>query len=292
MPIEHWEITRVIGLHLAVSFGNSFQAIFVKWSMEKYRLYIDESGTHDYSEKETIKHRYLGLIGVIVALTDYQSDIQPKIFELKRMFSEDPDELVLLHRDEIVNRQGPFVKLYDLGFESKFNESLLDLLDTGNYILCGIVLDKKSHYERYGKAATHPYHYCLNVLLERYVLFLEEKQLRGDVVSEARGKREDGALRDAYSRFYLKGTNFISPERIQDRLTSQDIKLRTKKNCAEGLELADLLVLATKFYALKTYNIISELTDNFGLMVIDKIHKKFRHNGAGGVKGYGIKLIM
>lgn len=259
--------------------------------MEKYRLYIDESGTHNYSDKDSIKHRYLGIVGVIVAVSDYQSDIQPKIIGLKKMFSEDPDDLVLLHRDEIVNKQGAFAKLADKEFESRFNEGLIDLLENGNYVLCGIVLDKKSHFDRYDKAATHPYHYCLNVLLERYVLFLEENGVTGDVMSEARGKKEDSALRDAYERFYLRGTNFISTERIQERLTSKKIKLRTKQNCAEGLELADLLVLATKFHVLNTYNVIKELNDNFSKVIVDKTQPKFRHNGNGYVKGYGIKLI-
>lgn len=67
-----------------------------------------------------------------------------------------------------------------------------------DYTLCAVVLDKKSHLERYQKSAFHPYHYCTNVLLERYVFYLQENGGRGDVLAEARGKREDHALKEEY----------------------------------------------------------------------------------------------
>jgi hypothetical protein len=260
--------------------------------MNKYRLYIDESGSHNYSNKDSIKSRYLGLLGVIIGFGNYQENIQPKLISLKKMFSSDPDNLVVLHRDEIVNQQGPFSKLADLSFKENFDQNLGDLLANGEFVLCAVVLDKKSHLTRYKTAAYHPYHYCLNVILERYTFFLEEVDGLGDVMSEARGKVEDNALRNAYQNFFNNGTSFCKINKVQKRLTSKDIKLRTKEKSTEGLELADLLVLASKLYVLYSYGKISSLTDNFCKIIMDKTSCKFRKDKSSGkVKGFGIKLI-
>jgi len=261
--------------------------------MSKYRLYIDETGSHEYSKNDSIPRRYLGLIGVFVEAEEYERNIQPRVIELKKMFSSDPDNLTVLHRDEIVHKQGPFSVLDDETTKNSFNTKLLSLLCDTNYTLCGVVLDKKTHLERYGRAAVHPYHYCLSVLLERYTFFLGEIDSRGDVMSEARGKKEDAALRGAYSSFYQNGTFYCPSTKVQARLTSNDIKLRTKEKSAEGLELADLLVLATKFFILKEYAAIPELTDNFSKTIIENVERKFRcdPSSPGKKKGFGIKLI-
>lgn len=260
--------------------------------MDKYRLYIDESGTHNYSTKDSIKSRYLGLLGVIIAVDDYQKTVQPRVIGLKKMFSTDPDKLVVLHRDEIVNQQGPFFKLANPDFEKDFNQKLDDLLTNGEYVLCAVVLDKKAHLNRYKTAALHPYHYCLNVVLERYVFFLDEVDGVGDVMSEARGKVEDTALRGAFKNFYDNGTYYCKADRVQKRLSSKDIKLRTKKDTTEGLELSDLLVLASKLYILFIYGKIVNLTDNYCKKIMSKMIAKFRRNKINGrIKGYGLKLI-
>lgn len=260
--------------------------------MVKYRLYIDETGSHNYSTKDSISSRYLGLIGVIISVDEYQENIQPKVVTLKKMFSSDPDNLVVLHRDEIVNQQGMFGKLSDPSFKDEFNRNLNDLVSNGEYVICAVVLDKKSHLSRYKTSAYHPYHYCLNVILERYTFYLEEVGGVGDVMAEARGKLEDNALRDAYQNFYNSGTYFCKSGRVQNRLTSNDIKLRTKEKSTEGLELADLLVLASKFYILYSYKRIQVLTDNYCKEIIKKMLAKFRKDKLSGrIKGFGIKLI-
>jgi len=261
-------------------------------AMKKYRLYIDESGSHEYATSDSIKKRYLGLVGVIVDSEEYENKIQPRIIELKKIFSSDPDNLVVLHRDEIVNKQGPFTILEDKEINEKFNEKLLSLFQETSFVLCGVVLDKKSHLEKYKTSALHPYHYCLNVILERYVFYLGEVDGIGDVMSEARGKNEDRALKNAYNSFYHNGTWYCDSNCVQRRLTSNDIKLRDKKNTTEGLELADLLVLAIKFFILQEFGKLPTLSDNFTKIIIENIKSKFRKNPSSQrIKGFGIKLI-
>lgn len=70
-----------------------------------YRLYIDESGTHHYSISDDIKRRYLSLTGVIVERNIYANNFQKRVGEIKKLFSKDPDNPPILHREDIVNKQ-------------------------------------------------------------------------------------------------------------------------------------------------------------------------------------------
>ncbi len=258
---------------------------------KKYRLYVDESGTQNYSDNDDIKHKYLGLTGIIISEKENVEVLQPGLRELKRIVASDPDELPILHRDEIINKKGAFSKLNDPGTESAFNEKFLGLLQNLDYTICAVVLDKKSHLQRYQQSASHPYHYCMNVLLERYAFCLEEKGGKGDVLAEARGKSEDRALKEAYELFYEKGTYFRKGPYIQQFLTSKEIKIKPKTKMLAGLEFADLVSLATKLDVLHSYGKLPDLTDNFCKTVIDNIQNKYRCSPKGKAMGYGKKLI-
>jgi hypothetical protein len=260
--------------------------------MNNFRLYIDESGTHKYSDNDFIAERYLGLTGVIISSEANEQFLYPQIIELKRIVAEDTDELPILHREDIVNQKGCYAKLKDPSVRKEFDDQLLKILDEGEFVVCAVVLDKKSHLLRYQQSAFHPYHYCLTVLLERYSFYLESMNRRGDVMAEARGKTEDAALREAYSRFHQAGTYFRSPERVQAVLTSKEIKIARKEKRVPGLELADLFALATKLDVLQTFGHVKDLTPNFTRTIIEHVQSKYRRNEKGQVKGFGKKLIM
>ncbi len=261
--------------------------------MEKFRLYIDESGTHSYSDCSGIFKRYLCLIGIAISEEEYINVLQPKIRQLKLMFADDPDDLPVLHREDIVNKKGCFSKLNNPDFKASYNSILLDIIENTNYYICSVVIDKTAHFEKYEKAAYHPYHYCLSVLLERYSFLLEEIDGSGDVMAEGRGKKENEQLSAAYKSFYNSGTYFRSTTSIQKRITSSSIKIKSKENKIEGLELADLLVFSSKLDILKSYKVIDRVTDNFCQIIIEKISKKYRKNPTGSmVIGYGKKLIQ
>ncbi len=257
----------------------------------KFRLYIDESGTHSYSDSNYIKERYLSLTGIIIESDDYENDICPKLLEIKKIFTDDIDNLPILHREDIQNQKKIFSKLKVAKNHETFDKKLLNLYQKGKFTICTVVIDKKDHYSRYGKGAEHPYHYCLTVLLEKYVSFLKNKG-KGDVIAEARGGKEDMALKNVYKHFYNNGTAFRSKELIQECLTSKEIKIKPKELGIDGLQLADLLSLPTKLYVLYAYNRHRNLADNFTLKIIKIIQSKyFRSAYNGKVKGYGIKLL-
>lgn len=258
---------------------------------KKFRLYIDESGTHNYSTVDDIKHRYLSLTGFIISEKSNIETLQPRLLELKRIVANDPDELPVLHREDIINKRGVFSKLNDTVVEEQFNEVFLSILKDMEYAICVVVLDKKTHLERYQKSAFHPYHYCMNVLLERYTFYLQENGVKGDVLAEARGKKEDQALKEEYKRFYEDGTYFCKSHSIQQFLTSKEIKIKPKSKMFVGLEFTDLISLATKLDTLNCYGALPALTDNFCKIIIDNIQNKYRSSPNGITKGFGKKLI-
>lgn len=259
---------------------------------KKYRLYIDESGTHKYSKSEEIKERYLCLNGIIISAESNQKFISPKWEELRSIFTDDPDFPAVFHLSDVIEKVGVFRKLEDETTRVSFNEKYLKILEDGDFTICSVVLDKKEHLSKYGQSAMHPYHYCLDVLLERYVNFLDNNGY-GDVVAEARGKKEDSKLKSEFEHFYNDGTWYIKPSIIQKRLSSKKLKLKTKEARISGLELSDMLVAPMKFLTLHQYNKILELSDNFTKNVIDKIYPKIRRCPYDKTKlrGFGIKLI-
>jgi len=260
---------------------------------DKYRLYIDESGTHGYSgDFSEIRNRYLALSGVIVKKEHYEEHVQPKVEELRSLFTADADYPPPLHLIDIISKRGAFSLLKDSEIEADFNEKYLHLLESSDFTYCNIVLDKQTHKERYGKDAMHPYHYCLSVLLERYVRFLQSINAQGDVIAECRGKKEDRHLAQEFSHFYNAGTYFLDKENIQLRLTSKNIKLMKKDKNIAGLEIADLLAMPFKHLVLKKYGVVSTMSENFTMKALKAAYPKVRRGGyPTTARGYGLKLI-
>lgn len=182
-----------------------------------------------YPELEREEKRYLGLTGCIIEAQKYRSIFHPKLEELKqRHFPHNPDEPVILHRKDIINKRGPFWRLRDPEKEKAFNEGLLSFFEEMDYTVITVVIDKKVHIERYQESAFHPYHYCLGALLERYCGFLHFFNAKGDILAESRGGTEDRQLKEAYMCTYQSGTQFRPPPFFQSVLTSKEIKLKPK----------------------------------------------------------------
>jgi hypothetical protein len=257
--------------------------------MRRYRLYVDESGDHSYQDIEDPARRYLGLIGCLVDGEVYRTRFQPGLEALKQAhFPHSPDEPVILHRRDIVNRRGPFWRLRDSENERRFNDDLLQFLAEEEYLLISVVIDKKAHVERYHGAAYHPYHYCLAALLERYCAFLNWFNAEGDVMAESRGGREDEQLRAAFERLHGSGTLFRDAAFFQRVLTSKRLKLKPKSANIAGLQVADLLAYPCKQEILVNERKIEDPGDVFGKEVCRCIKAKHnRHRFDGRVRGYG-----
>ena len=257
-------------------------------------MYIDESGTHNYTNSDDIGERYLGLVGVIIDDETNKTILQPLMYELRSLISNDPDQIPVLHRNDIVRKEKHFIKLRNPKIKEQFESKLETLFRDLNYTICTIVLDKKEHFSKYEGSAKHPYHYCLELLLERYEIFLRDSGV-GDVMAETRGKQEDLQLKFAYSDFYYTGTHYCKPAKIHKVFTSRQIKLENKSARIDGLTFADLLAHPSKMDVLHENRKIEKL-DDFGKKVIDLIQDKyfkgFKPNlGKKTTEGYGKKFV-
>lgn len=257
--------------------------------MKVYRLYVDESGDHTFYETEAPDRRYLGLLGVLVDTEYYRTTFQPRLEALKQThFPHSPDEPVILHRADIVNRRGPFWRLRDSVREQAFNEDFLAYCADQEYHVIAVVIDKKAHIERYGQAAYHPYHYCLTALLERYCGFLNFRGAKGDVMAESRGGNEDRQLKEAYRVIYRVGSQWRGTRFFQAALTTHEIKVKPKSANVAGLQLADLLAHPSKQDILVEQERINDPQGSFGKRVCQCIQGKYNSQTYDGrVWGYG-----
>lgn len=260
-----------------------------------YRLYIDEVGNHDMNPNLGDNERFLSLFGVIVN-GQYMADvIQPDIRQVKReFFQSDPDDPVIFHRKEITRFQGPFSPLgRDKAIRDKFGNTMLALFEKWEYVALLVTIDKRAHFNTYSVWRYEPYHYCLATILERFILYLRSRKLRGDVMIEARGTGPDQKLAKSFRRLVDNGTDYIPASRMQQCLTSHEIKLKNKKADIAGLQLADLLAHAAHYAHLAEHGLVTRQTSEYSRSVADILRaKKYDRDRRGGkIAGYGTKLL-
>jgi len=261
--------------------------------MALYRIYIDEVGNHDMSHADDPNERFLSLTGVILESNYTAQTFIPEMNELKRLFFQhDPDEPVIFHRKELVNRRPPFHALLDPAIAQEFNQQFLLALARWDYRVITVCIDKKAHRDQYALWRYHPYHYCLAAMLERFVLFLHYNNFRGDVMVESRGGNEDRTLKDSYTRLYQQGTDNIPTERWQARLTSSELKVKPKLANVAGLQLADLLAHPARREVLLERQLIGDERNIFGNQVSDILRQsKYHRSRSGKIDGYGKKFL-
>ncbi len=257
--------------------------------MSKYRIYIDEVGNSDLESSDNPNHRFLSLTGVIVDLQYVANTVHPQMESIKAKFFEShPDNPIIFHRKEMLNAKYPFSKLKDFELRKKFDAKLLSLLNNWQYSVITVCIDKLSHKKTYTTWRYDPYHYCLEVLLERYIFFLDFVNSCGDVMAESRGGKEDRRLKDAFNVLYQNGNNYIGPEQMCLRLTSSQLKVKNKANNIAGLQLADLLAHSSRSEILHEKGLLDRELPLFGQKIIGILQNKYYRRGA---IIYGKKLL-
>jgi hypothetical protein len=242
----------------------------------KYRIYVDEVGNPDLDSSDNPNHRFLSLTGIIIDLGYVQSRLHPDMEELKScFFISHPDEPIILHRKDIFNAKPPFENLKDEEIRVKFDRRLLFLLNDWEYTVVTVCIDKEKHKETYTAWRYEPYHYCLAVLLERFVFFLNRKGCKGDVMAESRGGKEDMRLKNSFSRLWENGTDYVAPEKIQNALTSKRLKVKSKANNVSGLQLADLIAHSSRNEILLEEGLLVRPISPFAKEIIQILQKKY-----------------
>lgn len=273
-------------LNILGTMGTSFER-------PEYRLWLDESGDHTYRLLDDPNRRYLALLGIFMTLQHYREVAHPQLESLKvDQFGQDPDSPIVIHREDIINRRGPFAPLQNSAQAKAFDDSLIALLSTWDFHIIFVVIDKKSRYEMYPDNPLHPYHTALALVLERYASFLRMVNSTGDVMAESRGGREDRLLKEAFQAICEGGTRIHGPGFFQSVLTSRKIKIRRKTENIAGLQIADVLAHPMKFEALREYELVSPGPLTFGRKLCQALRGKLYQNSAKAtVRGYGLKVI-
>jgi len=259
---------------------------------DRYRLYIDESGDHVYRAITETAHRFLGLLGVWFRNTDYLQFHETLEDLKKRHFHHHPDNPVILHREDIINKRNVFKVLQDDRKRAEFDADLLNVIQAAQFKVVAIVIDKAALRDFYGQGAGHPYHIGLGFLLQRFAGYLNHINRVGDVMAESRGAKEDGLLKDSYTRIYERGIwSVTSAEFFQSALTSRKLKLHGKKSNIAGLQLADLIAHPAKQWVLHHYGLLDDAPARFAQRMIKIIREKFnRHLSTNKIEGYGFVL--
>jgi hypothetical protein len=259
----------------------------------KYRIYIDETGNPDLESSDNPLHRYLGLTGIIVDLETARYTLTQRVDEIKRRyFSIEFDEPIIFHRKEIIQKKPPFGILTDPEIEKRFNSDLLALLAELDYKVITVVLDKLEHRQKYKVWRHHPYHRCLEVLLERFVMFLETNYATGDVLAESRGGKEDGKLKESFQRLFINGTDYVDASRFANVLTSSQLKVKPKASNVAALQIADLIAHPSRQEILQIYRSLPYSPEKFGNEIIKILNEsKYDRSADGRINGFGRKFL-
>jgi len=264
----------------------------VKSPHERYRLYIDESGDHAFRRLEDPAHRFLCLLGCWFRDRDYQ--IYHEALERFKQIHipHSPDDPVILHRQDIINRRRAFWRLRQEQAAAAFDRDLLDVIAGAEFRIVAVVIDKKELKERYQGGAAHPYHLALGFMLQRYCGYLNHINRSGDVLAESRGGREDRLLKDSYSWVYRRGVWKQDASFFQHALTSAHLKVKPKSANIAGLQLADILGHPVRQSILREKGYVQADISPFASKLLKVVDSKFnRQLYDGRVEGYGKVLF-
>jgi hypothetical protein len=258
---------------------------------EDYRLYLDESGDHVFRDTAPEAHRFLCLLGCWFQGKHYRAFHDNWEAFKQRHIPHNPDEPVILHREDIINKRKCFWRLRDPYTERAFNADLLDLIDNSVFRFTGVIIDKYTLRTKY-EAPAHPYHLGLGFMLQRYCGHLNYINRRGDVMAEGRGGLEDRLLKSSYAYMYERGAWMRGSIFFQRALTSKELKIKPKSANVAGLQLSDLLCHTVKRAALIEKGLIDEPLSPFARELWKHIKPKLnRHESDGRTWGYGLVLF-
>jgi hypothetical protein len=225
--------------------------------------------------------RYLGLTGIVVENDHYRDSTHPEFEALKQeFFPHSPDDPVILVRNQIVRQVGPFWRFQDPEFCKEWEDRIINFFQAHIRRIFTVVIDKQSHHDRYGLAARHPYHYCATVLTERFRGRLNATGLKGDVLAESRSGTADRELEKVFRDFMESGSDFLSPQELQECITSKEIKLKPKQSNITGLQLADSVAYPAKIDVLQANGRQPTTTPSLATRRINEaISKKYNQFG-------------
>lgn len=257
-----------------------------------YRLYIDETGNADITNTHDENNRFFSLCGAIIGLDISSGDATSHLNVIKKeFFPHDPDTPLIFHRKDIMRKRGAYEVLRDPVVDAKFCKWLLRYLEVIPFKLITVVIDKRAMLRQSHWTEKDPYHYCMQIMIEKYVQWLERNSAKGDALAERRGAKEDALLEEVYMRVCKTGMNYVTPERIQRSLAATTLKMRHKKENVTGLQIVDLVANPSYRHVLSTlFNGVTITGVTKDVVGILERHK-YDRSVYGKINGYGYKYL-
>lgn len=238
-------------------------------------IYADESGDHN-PQRINPDFPLFVLTLCVFRKARYVDTVVPSVQRFKfRWFGHD---MVVLHEREIRQHLGPFGILENSARRAAFMAELTALLVEAPFTLIAAVIGKRRLTARYGDP-DNPYDIALTMGMERLYEFLVE-QGQADALThcvfERRGRKEDEDLGRVFRRV-VGGDNFR-----RQRMPNLDIVFADKKTNSTGMQVADLTARPIG---------LKHLRPDQANRAFDVIEGKFRRNGQGMYRGYGLKVF-
>lgn len=263
----------------------------------RFRMYIDEVGHHRRAApgEDIPSQRYLGLVGIVIEETVGRPALQSALDRLRAdhfpeaMAEEDPP---VIHLTEIRKKQGAFTVLNDPERRRAFHTDTIRLVEQAEFISVTAVVDKSSHFSKPYRSRRDPYHYALEILIERYVGLLNMCEGTGDVMTEARDKEADQQLAVEFETIRTEGTRYHSSDDINSALSSSRLKVKPKWKNIAGLQLADLVAHPLWRQVLEQKGRLQADRDALRNRIRAAANpKRNRQMFTGEVEGYGEKFL-
>lgn len=257
-----------------------------------YRLFLDEHGTDTKKRLHLDGQRYFSLTGVAMRVKHARDFLEPELNRIKAdIFDDDPDARICLHRSHIVRCKGPFERLKFEEVRNAFDRRLLRLMSDAEYRVITVFIDKLWMEEQLHWARSHPYHYLMEIMIEKYTQFLRRMNDIGDIMPEARSNGQDTALQAEFDRCRIKGTQYVDADEICRRIPSKNLKFRTKKDNSAGLQLCDLIAHPSH-YTIRERLEHDVTLGGFCQQVSNLlVGQKYDRSYYGEVRGYGYKHL-
>lgn len=240
-------------------------------------LYLDESGDHNLIKID--KQYPIFVLGGVIFDEEYIPTLNKLVDEFKtKLFGRTN---IILHTADISRNKNGFERLKETEFRNLFYTELNTLMEKLEYNIVACAILKEEHYKKYGDSAIDPYLLSLNVIVEKYCLYLRHHNEQGSIIAEKRDRTLDHELELSWLNLKIRGTKHLKGSEIENNIES--LRLEHKKLNTNALQIADLVVSPIGRYILgkplkKDFEIIkSKLLrlskknqEEFGITIIPK----------------------
>ena len=188
-------------------------------------LFLDEAGDHNLLVVDK-DYPVFVLGGCIIDEKEHEQKAKPLISEFKKkLFGT--DKLILHFRDYARSING-FEKMRLNDFRYQFYSELTEILRKIDFSLVACLIDKKNHLHRYDLRAVDPYLLSLEVLVEKFTIYLRENNDSGIIIAESRNPQLDNELNLSFLGLKINGTRFIKAKEIAERISNLAIRKKKK----------------------------------------------------------------